>query len=1272
MWNALKKKVSKTSGSYHVSANQTGSNTGNFNHLHGSPGGGQDYHHLHVQLSDAEESDGSVGSGGGGGGSVASGSRAKVVLRRYKKIPSYSERLSDVADEDSQAAAMATSVSGIASSSSRRENPYAEMTATKALLMISVNEADAGESRTISGNDSSQQRINCMTSKSTTNTATDTSATDGNALLIDNARHVVKTAERCTVRSTSRIGEAGRNDVTDMSNNNAGLDAEDLVGAVGGVDNGDLSGVERKSKRAIGCDSIMAKYDSDDKDDNANSAAVTTAAFFSRRRGEDGELKVENASLTARISPPRMKRREKTSNRAATATSGSLLSSSSARLTTRPLESTSQVCDSKNDTTQPSHSPIRQTQLPPGVGKECTDTPELVSVFLTPASALLPKNSTDELVATCDKPSNIVCRKSEIVSEDEDDESGSSGGAGEYCRLAPEARVVVERSISEKSSDELSPAVMASGAALRLSAVSHDDDESGYATLNDVAVAGSSSDFPEDGTDHARVRSESRTTGSDLDFCWQRSLRTSTATAASLAETGSGSRDDDQNVFADCVRDSEFNQHDSSSLANHCAVWNDETISDNGKSNVRNETTVECEMVDRAREPDVEESTKTEFATANCDEPGASGTVTLTTTQTKLESDTFDGERRHGTKDAFPSRSRGSGGNRRLQTSSSDESFSIGTTTTTLSGGFRRTDVEEADTTTAESMATTTTTTTSGDDSDAAPWHHPDVSSSNGRRHRRYCRQFDDDEEESSEDYCDIPDDHVSTSTRTATPSPPPPPPPPRNNVGGSGSRRAAPDLPVSPSSIVTDGGTVASSESDDKRAATHQMTMAAGLSKSAVTSPIRGQEAVASNAMASIAAGCISPCSDVTSSASVTTAAADDDGLVLSIDLTDDMLTVAEPTHMSWHEVMQSAQILGIPLHRMPTAAAAAASTATPPALMSASWSQPTASFRSEFTVGRRSSLSSSSVTSSDRSFVASPLTSPSHPVDASQAAGGGGNSSKSSTPRHRPGTAVAQATTAVVDDSPSLKRGASRNKKVKASGGGGGAATGGGSGSSPFRTKLQNLFSRKSSDDNRSPSKSSTTSRKETDARTTMAMSSGCNSFVNDGSDRKFVIMRRHRDGRQPQSFHLHQQRQQQTRSDARTQSAVFECRSSPKVQPSAVETGHRVQSWTPLHYPITNAGAASLRTAGNGSGIGGGTGSIVGMYRGSMLSVLSSSFSSGSLGSVFSHASSSHSGSNTSSSAAPTAPGSAYPSSVVLGRQMSIPSSVGWKGSGNHARK
>jgi hypothetical protein len=1098
MWNALKKKVSKSSGSYHISSGQTGTNSGIFHH-HGSPGGsGQDYHHLHVQLSDAEESDGSAGSVGGG--NVASGTRAKVVLRRYKKIPSYSERLSDVAGEASQAA---TSASDVASPSPRRENPYAEMTVTKTLLLMSVNGGDVDESGTKISN-SSPQRFSFMTPKSTS-TTTETSTSGGSNSLNDNAKHQLHTATadhgHSTARPTTRVNDADHSDVIDVSNNNTvpdGADAEDLIGAVGGVDNGDVNGVDRFSERAIGCTS--KKFDSDDRDDNANCAA---AAFFSRRRCDDIESKSENASLIARISPPRMKRREKTSNRAANATSASSASTAAEAKPTLTavgsVESAAKLAEALGD----SFGKIQPNQLSclmqTSPGKECPETSAVAFFLLTPpTTALLSTKSGDPFEIT-DGLSVTACRKSETISDDEEDESGSGSGAGDYCRLAPAARVVVERSTSEKSCDELSPAVAAAGAASRLSAVSQDDDESGYATLNDVAVV-NGRDFADDvrGAENVRRRSESRTTGSDFDFCWQHSLRTSTATAGSLAETGS--RDDDQNVFTDGIRDPE-------------------------STSVVTQGSTDCDAADLSSTSAIDGLSKSESAVDTSDESCALKTKTVLT-QTKTESEVFDNERKHGRRDMFPGRSR-TDANRRLMASSSDESFSIGTMTTTLSGGFRRTDVDEADTTTAESMATTTTTTTSGDDSDSAPRRQLDILSSVGRHHRKYHQHFD--EGESSEDYCDIPDDHISTSTRTVTPPSPPPPPPPRNNICCIGSRRAAPDLPPSTSVMSFVSGADANNEDDRRRAA-------AGTLQSAVVSPVGGQDVFASNAVATITGGVVSEESSAAANAS-----ADDDRLMISIDLNEDMLTVAEPTHMSWHEVMQSAQILGIPLHRMPTAAAAAA--VPPPASMSASWSQPTTSFRSSDVVGRRLSLSSSSVTSSDRSFVASPLTSPSHPADLAQIAGG--NGSQSSTPRHhRPGLAVAQVT-APVDDSPSPKRSASKNKKLKSGGsgaatGGGTSASGNGSGSSPFRTKLHNLFSRKSSDDSRSPSKSSTaaTTRKEIDARST-TVSNGCNSN-DDTGDRKFVIMRRHRDGRQPQNLHHHRHQQQQSCSGARAQSS------------------------------------------------------------------------------------------------------------------------------------
>ena len=73
----------------------------------------------------------------------------------------------------------------------------------------------------------------------------------------------------------------------------------------------------------------------------------------------------------------------------------------------------------------------------------------------------------------------------------------------------------------------------------------------------------------------------------------------------------------------------------------------------------------------------------------------------------------------------------------------------------------------------------------------------------------------------------------------------------------------------------------------------------------------------------------------DESASSSVT-----DDNL-LRVELSGDMLTVSEPTHMSWEEVLQSAHVLGIPLHPQ----------RQPPAVMT----------RSDSAAVRRSSTSSS-----------------------------------------------------------------------------------------------------------------------------------------------------------------------------------------------------------------------------------------------------------------------------------------------------------------------
>ena len=145
---------------------------------------------------------------------------------------------------------------------------------------------------------------------------------------------------------------------------------------------------------------------------------------------------------------------------------------------------------------------------------------------------------------------------------------------------------------------------------------------------------------------------------------------------------------------------------------------------------------------------------------------------------------------------------------------------------------------------------------------------------------------------------------------------------------------------------------------------------------------------------------------------ASVSTTA--DDNLI-RVELSGEVLTVSEPTHMSWEEVMQSAHVLGIPLqpHR--------------PA--------PTIMTRSDSAAVRRSSTSSS-VTSSDRSFVSSPMNSP------------GARCRTSAPPVVLPRHLV---TRRAVSSSPSTKQ--TKPKKT-------------GKGASPFREKLHSLFARKGDD--------------------------------------------------------------------------------------------------------------------------------------------------------------------------------------------------------------
>ena len=240
-----------------------------------------------------------------------------------------------------------------------------------------------------------------------------------------------------------------------------------------------------------------------------------------------------------------------------------------------------------------------------------------------------------------------------------------------------------------------------------------------------------------------------------------------------------------------------------------------------------------------------------------------------------------------------------------------------------------------------------------------------------------------------------------------------------------------------------------------------------------------------------------------------------------IRVELSGDMLTVTEPTHMSWEEVLQSAQVLGIPLNPQ----------RPPPVIMT----------RSDSAAVRRSSTSSS-VTSSDRSFVSSPMNSP-----------GGARCRTSAPPVVLPRHLL---TRRAVSSSPSTKQ--PKPKKT-------------GKGASPFREKLHSLFARKGDDHHQSKD------RRPSNASPTDRRHRSC-------SDRT-------------------QQRDRRDVVDSSHHPAASGSSISPRIpaemSPSAAE--------------LINCG-----------------------YRESMLSVLSSSFSSGSLGSIFSHASSSIS-SNSSSAAA-----------------------------------
>lgn len=239
-------------------------------------------------------------------------------------------------------------------------------------------------------------------------------------------------------------------------------------------------------------------------------------------------------------------------------------------------------------------------------------------------------------------------------------------------------------------------------------------------------------------------------------------------------------------------------------------------------------------------------------------------------------------------------------------------------------------------------------------------------------------------------------------------------------------------------------------------------------------------------------------------------TSATDDN--VIRVELSGDLLTVSEPTHMSWEEVLQSAHVLGIPLHPQ----------RPPPAVVTSA-------------AVRRSSTSSS-VTSSDRSFVSSPMNSP------------GARCRTSAPPVVLPRHLV---TRRAVSSSPSTKQ--PKHKKTS-------------KGASPFRDKLHNLFARKGEQHHHQSKDRGRSNASPTDDR-----SRSC-------SDKT---------------------RQRGRRDDVDCSQRPAASRMSAEVSPSAAD--------------LINCG-----------------------YRESMLSVLSSSFSSGSLGSIFSHASSTIS-SNSSSTAA-----------------------------------
>lgn len=240
-------------------------------------------------------------------------------------------------------------------------------------------------------------------------------------------------------------------------------------------------------------------------------------------------------------------------------------------------------------------------------------------------------------------------------------------------------------------------------------------------------------------------------------------------------------------------------------------------------------------------------------------------------------------------------------------------------------------------------------------------------------------------------------------------------------------------------------------------------------------------------------------------------------DDSIIQVELNGDMLTVSEPTHMSWEEVLQSAHELGIPLQPQ----------RLPPAIMT----------RSDTAAVRRSSTSSS-VTSSDRSFVSSPINSP------------GARCRTSAPPAVLPRHLITRRT---ISSSPSAKQ--PKPKKTT-------------KGASPFREKLHSFFAKKGDEH-----------LQQSNERTPVSNASPNGSRPRSCSDKT-----RHRDRRDDVNC-----LRRPTASGDRSSPRI-----SAEVSPSAAE--------------LINCG-----------------------YRESMLSVLSSSFSSGSLGSIFSHASSSVSSSS-----------------------------------------